>query len=86
LVVAWAPIWTRLRSFDGGALELSEPAARRLQVWVDGYSAVPDVVAGDDVAVHWGRLCGRLAPQQTPVLADATARQLAATNQRLARV
>jgi hypothetical protein len=72
--------------FDGGALELSEPAGRRLQVWANGYSAVPDAAAGDDVAVHWERLCGRLAPEQIQALADATARQLTATNQRLALV
>jgi hypothetical protein len=31
-------------------------------------------------------LCGRLRPEQIRVLADATVRQLAVTNQRLARV
>jgi hypothetical protein len=72
--------------FDGHALDLSAPSARRLRVWVDGYSAVPDVVVGDDVAVHWGRLCGRLVSEQVSVLADVTARQLRVTNQRLARV
>lgn len=72
--------------WDGHALELSEPSARRLNVWHDGYSAVPDVAVGDDVAIHWDRLCGRLRPEQIQVLADATTRQLEVTNQRLARV
>ena len=71
--------------WDGRALELSEPSPRRLEVWVDGYSAVPDVAVGDDVAIHWGRLCGLLRPEQIRALADSTARQLAVTNRRLAR-
>jgi hypothetical protein len=71
--------------WDGHALDLSEPAARRLEVWADGYSAVPDVAVGDRVAIHWSRLCGRLQPQQIQALADATAHQLKVTNQRLAR-
>lgn len=72
--------------WDGQALELSEPSTRQLDVWADGYSAVPDVAVGDDVAVHWGRVCGRLRPKQIQALADATARQLEVTNQRFARV
>jgi hypothetical protein len=72
--------------WDGHALELSEPLPRRLDVWADGYSAVPDVAVGDDVAIHWGRLCGRLQPAQMQALTDSTARQLAVTNQRLAQV
>jgi Family of unknown function (DUF6390) len=72
--------------WDGHALALSEPSARRLDVWADGYSAVPDVAAGDEVAIHWSRVCGRLRPQQARTIADATARQLRVTNQRLAQV
>ncbi|MBV9319674.1 MAG: hypothetical protein JOZ23_00760 [Mycobacterium sp.] len=71
--------------WDSHALELSEPSPRRLEVWADGYSAVPDVEVGDDVAIHWGRLCGRLSPGQIQALADSTPRQLAVTNQRLAQ-
>jgi hypothetical protein len=67
-------------------LALSEPSARRLEVWADGYSAVPDVAVGDEVAIHWGRLCGRLRPEQIEALDDATTYQLAVTNERLARV
>jgi uncharacterized protein DUF6390 len=72
--------------WDGHALDLSEPSARRLDVWADGYSAVPDVAVGDQVAIHWGRLCGRLQPEQIRVLADATTRQLGVTNHRLVQV
>jgi Family of unknown function (DUF6390) len=72
--------------WDGAALRLSEPAQRRLEVWTDGYSAVPDVAVGDDVAVHWGRLCGRLHPRQVAALAESTDRQLRVTSHRLAHV
>jgi len=73
-------------AWDGQALTLSEPSARVLDVWADGYSAVPDVAVGDEIAIHWGRLCGRLQPEQIQTLADSTSRQLDVTNQRLALV
>jgi len=72
--------------WDGHALALSEPSARLLDVWADGYSAVPDVAVGDPVAVHWGRLCGRLQPEQVRALGESTDRQLRVTSQRLAHV
>lgn len=72
--------------WDGRALTLSEPSTLPLEVWADGYSAVPDVAVGDEVAVHWGRLCGRLSPEQVCALADSTERQLRVTSQRLAHV
>ena len=71
--------------WDGHELGLSEPLPRRLEVWEDGYSAVPDVAVGDRVAVHWGRVCGRLTPEQRDVLEASTVRQLGVTNQRLVR-
>jgi hypothetical protein len=73
-------------AWDGQALTLSEPSARLLDVWADGYSAVPDVAVNDEIAIHWGRLCGRLQPDQIHALSDSTNRQLRVTNQRLARV
>jgi len=73
-------------AWDGQALTLSEPSARVLDVWADGYSAVPDVAVGDEIAIHWRRLCGRLQSGQIQALADSTTRQLHATNQRLALV
>jgi hypothetical protein len=72
--------------WDGQALALSDPSVRPLDVWADGYSAVPDVTVGDQVALHWGRLCGRLQPEQVRALADSTDRQLRVTSQRLAHV
>ncbi|HEX5257134.1 MAG TPA: DUF6390 family protein [Mycobacterium sp.] len=76
----------RRLAWDGQALTLSKPSARVLEVWADGYSAVPDVAADDVVAVHWGRLCGRLSPAQLRALTDSTNRQLLVTGRRLARV
>jgi hypothetical protein len=72
-------------AWDGRELSLSPPAPRVLDVWTDGYSAVPDVAVGDEVAVHWGRLCGRLNPEQVRALADSTQRQLQVTSRRLSR-
>lgn len=72
--------------WDGEALALAAPSSQLLDVWADGYSAVPDVSVGEEVAVHWGRLCARLQPEQVVTLAESTHRQLRVTNQRLARV
>jgi len=79
-------VLTRKLIWDGQALTLSEPSVRPLEVWADGYSAVPDVAVGDEVAVHWGRLCGRLRPEQVGALADSTHRQLQVTSQRVAQL
>lgn len=76
----------RRLAWDGRALTLSEPSARVLEVWADGYSPVPDVAAGDVVAMHWARLCGRLSSAQLRSLTDSTDRQLLVTGRRLARV
>ena len=79
-------VMCRRLMWDGHALALSEPSLRLLDVWADGYSAVPDVAVGDQVAMHWGRLCGRLQRGQLRALADSTDRQLQLTSQRLAHV
>uniref|UniRef100_UPI00389A6993 DUF6390 family protein n=1 Tax=Mycobacterium sp. HUMS_1102779 TaxID=3383487 RepID=UPI00389A6993 len=76
----------RALAWDGRSVALAEPSVFSLDVWADGYSAVPDVAVGDEVAVHWGRLCGRLRPAQVRALADSTDRQLEVTSRRLARV
>ncbi|MFE9576189.1 DUF6390 family protein [Nocardia sp. NPDC006044] len=70
--------------WNGHELSLSDPAPRHAEIWTDGYSAVPDVAPGDQVAVHWGRLCGRLDPDQIRDLEASTDRQLHVTNRRLA--
>jgi hypothetical protein len=79
-------VMCRRLAWDGQSLTLSEPSARVLDVWVEGYSALPDVAAGDEIAIHWDRLCGRLQPDQIRALAESTNRQLQATNRRLAHV
>lgn len=76
----------RRLAWDGRALTLTAPSPRVLDVWTDGYSAVPDVAVGDRVAVHWGRLCGRLTPAQVRTLTACTQRQLQVTGRRLTRV
>lgn len=81
-----AEVLCRRLSWDGRALTLAHPSVRILAVAEDGYSAVPDVAPGDVVAVHWGRLCGRLSPAQLAALTDSTNRQLLVTGRRLARV
>jgi hypothetical protein len=92
--ITWATVLSRAAdqvevmcqrlAWDGQALTLSEPSARVLDVWADGYSAVPNVAVGDEIAIHWGRLCGRLRPDQIHALAGSTTRQLDVTNHRLA--
>lgn len=74
----------RALAWDGRSLTLAQPSALTLDVWADGYSAVPDVAVGDVVAMHWGRLCGRLRPTQVQALAGSTDRQLEVTGRRLA--
>ncbi|MGW5112687.1 DUF6390 family protein [Nocardia sp. NPDC004123] len=74
----------RRLSWNGLSLGLSRPEDRSLDVWHDGYAAVPDVEAGDILAVHWNHLCGRLSPVQAAALATTTVRQIRVTNERLA--
>ncbi|WP_328398257.1 DUF6390 family protein [Nocardia sp. NBC_00416] len=74
----------RRLTYDGLRLGLGESGTRRVPVWTDGFSAVPDAAPGQVVALHWDRLCGRLTPAQARVLAATTGRQLRVTNRRLA--
>ncbi|WP_280491560.1 DUF6390 family protein [Nocardia asiatica] len=75
---------SRALDWDGERLALSTETVRRVPIRVDGYAAVPDVAAGEQVAVHWGRLCGRLDDSQANALTAGTMRQLEVTNRRLA--
>lgn len=74
----------RTLDWDGERLALRTETVRTLAIRVDGYAALPDVAVGEQVAVHWGRLCGRLDDAQARALEAATLRQLEVTNRRLA--
>ncbi len=71
--------------FDGHRLRLGTPEPRRVPRGAEGFSAVPDAVPGEVVALHWDRLCGRLTSTRVHALATSTERQLRVTNRRLGR-
>ncbi|WP_067473167.1 DUF6390 family protein [Nocardia amamiensis] len=75
----------RRLGWDGQRLALSPETVQPVPIRVHGYAAVPDVSVGEWVAVHWGRLCGRLDDVQVRGLEAGTTRQLEVTNRRLAR-
>ncbi len=63
-----------------GALAWGAPRIERLEPPNgEGYGDV--LLPGDDVAVHWDRVCGRLAPRQVARLTAVTDRNLAVANQ-----
>ncbi len=64
----------------GAALALSDPVVTR--VTADD-RIPPGVSPGDPVALHWGRVCDTLTPDQQQALERSTARQLELTNRRL---
>lgn len=78
-----AGVRARALELRDGALVLAEPAVHRVAVRVEGYAAVPDLAVGDEVALHWGRVCGRLTPSQLRDLQDATHHRLDVTSKRL---
>lgn len=79
---ATAVVRSRTLAMREGRLILTEPAPRRVAVRVDGYAAVPDLRAGDEVALHWGRVCGRLTPSQVRDLQESTHHRLDVTSRR----
>ena len=92
--------WGTVLSRDGGDVEvscrqllwdghaLSCPSRRRAgsTSGPTGTARCPTWQSETRLRFHWGRLCGRLQPEQIRALADSTTRQLHATNQRLAHV
>lgn len=76
-----ASVRCRRLVLDGPLLRLSAPALQRAEV--DDQHLATEVTVGDQVAVHWGRVCGRLDAGQARALALSTARQLQVTNRRL---
>ena len=77
-----AVVLSRRLCWKGSALSLSPPETRRVETCTEARMDVP-VRPGDHVAVHWGRVCDRLTPEQIARLKDSTDRQLHATNHRL---
>lgn len=76
-----ASVRCRRLVLDGPLLRLSAPALQRAEV--DDQHLATEVTVGDQVAVHWGRVCGRLDAGQARALTISTARQLQVTNRRL---
>jgi len=70
--------------WNGTALSLTPPSTQRVEVGSAAGDDAADVAAGEMVAVHWGRICGRLTPEQAAALEDSTEQQLRTTNRRLA--
>ncbi|GFG50650.1 hypothetical protein CQY20_31770 [Mycolicibacterium agri] len=79
-----AIVWRQALRWDGRALSLSPPSTQRVEAGLVAGDSCADLAAGEVVAVHWGRVCGRLTPQQAAALHDSTQRQLHATNRRFA--
>jgi hypothetical protein len=62
-----------------GRLRFGEPHLERLSIAAgDGFGDI--LLPGDDVAIHWDRVCGRLTPMQARRLAAVTDRNLAVAN------
>jgi hypothetical protein len=80
-----AVVLSRSRCWDGSALSLSPRQTRRVETRIDS-NRHADVVPGDHVALHWGRVCDHLTPEQVATLEASTERQLQATNRRLGAV
>ncbi|MET7772298.1 DUF6390 family protein [Nocardia sp. NPDC005366] len=69
---------------DGRRLLLSEPGIQPAVIEGGHHRVAADADVGDQVALHWGRVCGRLEEDQVRALAAGTERQLRVTNLRLA--
>lgn len=62
-----------------GALRLGTPAAVSIPT-ANGEGFGDVLLPGDDVAVHWDRVCGRLSPMQAATLTAVTQRNLDVAN------
>ncbi|WP_405182156.1 DUF6390 family protein [Nocardia sp. NBC_01377] len=69
---------------DGSRLRLSAPETRSVTAVSSARRLATEADVGDRVALHWGRVCGRIDENLTRVLAEATEHQLRVTNARLA--
>jgi Family of unknown function (DUF6390) len=77
-----AVIHSQQLNWRHSSLALSPPGTRRVETGTETGGGIA-VSPGDLVAVHWGRVCDRLTPEQVARLKDSTDRQLHATNRRL---
>jgi uncharacterized protein DUF6390 len=66
-------------AFRDGRLHLDPPRPARL-AWAGDETFGDVLLPGDDVAVHWDRVCGRLTPAQASRLSSVTRRNLAVAN------
>jgi hypothetical protein len=64
-------------AWDGHALALGPTVTERVAIAVTDAGAVPAIVPGDTVSLHWDRVCDRLTPQQVADLRRYTTRHLA---------
>jgi hypothetical protein len=74
-------VWNMTDS--GDHLVLGEPMPRTLVRHLDGHTALPNLVAGDTVAIHWGWVAAKLTPMQARTLEQLTRHHLALANQTL---
>jgi hypothetical protein len=66
--------------WDGRALALGAPAARKVRWQDDGLSFVRTPAPGDLVSLHWDFVCDLLSPRAAAALSRATNRALHAVN------
>ncbi|MBS4727580.1 hypothetical protein MSM1_04185 [Mycobacterium sp. SM1] len=78
-------VHSRRLSWNGSELGLTAPIARDIGIGGDDDSGLPRLAPRQHVAIHWGRICDVLTPQQVDKLAQSTHRQIRVTNRRLAR-
>ncbi|MDP9406167.1 MAG: DUF6390 family protein [Actinomycetota bacterium] len=70
-------------TWNGVRLGIGEPQPETARRAIGGVGFVPDLVAGDWVALHWDWVCDRISPRQLRHLRRYTALQLDITNHRV---
>lgn len=71
--------------WDGRRLHLGSPVRESAVTGADGYRLAPRCAPGDWVSLHWGWVCDRLDERRLVELRRYSARQLAETNEHIAR-
>jgi hypothetical protein len=80
-----ATVRCRHLAWDGRELTLAPPLALPVEIENERHAGLPELMPGEFVAMHWGRVCGVLTLEQIDRLARSTHRQIRVTNRRLAR-